>query len=109
MPVMPDEVVFKAGASVFTNRNSRTRIICNLRRLDDRFTLAGDLNPRVLHTTHAHVGDVEIRVCNANAHSAWTRNVKTGETRVVNVLSQNRNIRRKDAGAVERSAHTRHT
>ena len=105
MSIMSDEVVFKAGASVFTNRNSRTRIICNLRRLDDRFTRAGDLDTGVLHTTHPHVRNPEIGVCNANAHSPWTRDVKTYETCVVNVLSQNRHIGRKDSGAVERRAH----
>jgi len=85
MSIMSDEVVFKARASVFTHRNSRTRIICNLRRLNDRFTRAGDLDTRILHTAHSHVCNAEIGICNANAHFPRTRDVKTGETRVVNV------------------------
>src|ERR1700684_3155992 len=109
MSVMSNEVMFKAGASFFTNSNSRAGIICNLRRLNDRFARAGNLDPGILHTTHAHVRDAKIGVSNANAHSALTRNVKTGEARVVNVLSQNRHVGRKDPGAMERRAHNRNT
>ncbi len=105
MSIMSDEVVFKPRASVFTNRNPRTGIICNFRRLDHRFTRTGDLETGVLHTAHPHVGNMEIGVCNPNAHSPWTGDVKTSKPCVMNVLSQNRHIRRKDPGAVERRAH----
>ena len=107
MSIMSNEVVFEAGVSVFTHRNSRTRIIRNLRRLDDRFITAGDLDTGILHTTHAHARNPEIGVCHANAHSPWTREIKTCETCVVNVLSQNCYLGGKNSGAVKRRAHHR--
>src|ERR1700733_16317359 len=109
MSIMSDEVVFKARASVLTHRNACPRVIRNFRRLNETFTRTGDLDPGILHTTHPNVRNPKIGVCNANAHPPWTRNVKSGETCVVNALSQNRDIRRKNPGAVERRAHHRNT
>src|ERR1700678_3737876 len=109
MSIMADEGVLKARASAFGHRNSRTRSVCNLTRLNERFPPACDLDTGCLHTAYSHVRNMQIGVCNANAHSPWARNVKTGEARVVNVLSQNRHIGRYDPGAVERRADHRNT
>ena len=106
---MADEIVVKVGTGVFTNENSRTGIVCNVRSLDNRFSLACDLYTRCLHTTYAHLGNVEIGVCNADSHSSGTRYIKTYEKRVVNVLSGNRNIGGNDPCAVELGAHDRDT
>src|ERR1700722_745059 len=107
MSIMSDEIVFKAGAGVFTNRNSRTRILCDLRRLDDRFTRAGNLDRSVLHTAYSQARNADVGVRNTNTHSPWAGDVETGKKRVLNILSENRHTWRKDPGAVERRADHR--